>query len=124
MEWALVALFTIAAVLLIFSYYKNKQAQIVEQREIDTIYMTMMEEIGKLQNQVRSLELESEITAQMTGLAKEDLHLLRESLDLYKRGYTIEGIAGKMKLEQQEVEQLLEPYMSSKSEGRKVANEA
>lgn len=124
MEWALAVLFMIAAVLLIYSYYKSRQAVKVEQREIDTMYMSLMEEINKLQNQVRSLELESEITAGVAGIHKEDLQVLRDSLDLYRRGYTLEGISGKMQIELQEVEQILAPYLSTKSEGRKAANES
>lgn len=122
MGWALSALFIVAALLFVFSYYKSKQAAKAEQREIDTVYMSMMEEVNKLQGQIRSLELESEINAQRSGMTKEELHLLREILDLYKRNYTLEGIAAKFDLEQHEVEQLIAPYVT-KNEGRKVANE-
>ncbi|WP_449622449.1 hypothetical protein [Robertmurraya sp. Marseille-Q9965] len=122
MGWALSALFIVAALLFVFSYYKSKQAAKAEQREIDTVYMSMMEEVNKLQGQVRSLELESEINAQRAGMTKEELHLLREILDLYKRNYTLEGIASKFDLQQHEVEQLIAPYVT-KNEGRKVANE-
>lgn len=124
MEWALITLFVVAALLFIFSYFKNKQASKAEQREIDTIYMSLMEEVNKLQGQIRFLELENEIISQKTGISSEERMLLRELLDLYKRNYTIEGIAGKLKLDQTEVESLLEPYRQSKNEGRKVANES
>lgn len=123
MEWALTTLFVVAALLFLFSYFKNKQASNAEQREIDSIYMSMMEEINKLQNQIRSLELESEILSQKAGISSEDRDLLRELLDLFKRNYTIEGIAAKLKLEPTEVETLLAPYKQLKNEGRKVANE-
>lgn len=123
MEWALTTLFVVAALLFLFSYFKNKQASNAEQREIDSIYMSMMEEINKLQNQIRSLELESEILSQKVGISSEDRDLLRELLDLFKRNYTIEGIAAKLKLEPTEVETLLAPYKQLKNEGRKVANE-
>lgn len=124
MVWVIAALFLISAGLFIYSYLQNKQALKIEQREIDTIYMTMTDEINKLQTQIRKLELENEVFTQVSGIVKEELHLVRDMLDLYKRGYTIEGISGKMNIEQQKVEELLTPYMSSKSEGRKVANEA
>jgi Holliday junction resolvasome RuvABC ATP-dependent DNA helicase subunit len=124
MEWALTTLFVVAALLFIFSYFKNKQASKAEQREIDTIYMSMMEEVNKLQGQIRFLELENEIISQKTGISSEERMVLRELLDLYKRNYTIEGIAGKLKLDQSEVKSLLEPYIQTKNEGRKVANES
>jgi Holliday junction resolvasome RuvABC ATP-dependent DNA helicase subunit len=123
MVWALSALFIVAALLFLYSYYSSKRAQKAEQREIDTVYISMMEEVNKLQSKIRNLELESEINAQRAGMTKEDLHLLREILDLYKRNYTLEGIATKFQLEKQEVEQLIAPYMT-KNEGRKVANES
>lgn len=123
MEIVLVVLFVVAALLLLVSFYKNKQAVKVEQREIDTVYMSMMEEITKLQNQIRSLELDAEITAQAVGISRDNQLLLRELLDLYKRGYTVEGIASKLNLDQEEVAELLAPYKTSKNEGRKVANE-
>lgn len=124
MQFAVLSLFLVAALLLIFSYIKNRQFSKQEQREIDTIYMSMMDEVTKLQSQIRNLEIESEITAQKAGISREELVLLRDSLDLYKRGYTIEGIAGKMKLEVVEVEQLLTPYMTTKNEGRTIENES
>lgn len=124
MQWALLALFLVAALLLIFSYIKNIQSSKQEQREIDSIYMSMMEEVTKLQNQIRHLEIEGEIFSEKVGMGKEELLLLRDSLDLYKRGYTIEGIAGKMKVDAEEVEQLLAPYMNVKNEGRKIENES
>lgn len=124
MVWVVAALFLISAGLFLYSYLQNKQALKIEQREIDTIYMTMTDEINKLQTQMRKLELENEVFTQASGMVKEELHLVRDMLDLYKRGYTIEGIAGKMNIDQQKVEELLTPYMSAKNEGRKVANEA
>ncbi|GIN64396.1 hypothetical protein J27TS8_43890 [Robertmurraya siralis] len=122
MEWALTGLFVAAALLFMFSMYKNKQASKNEQREIDTVYMSMMEEINKLQNQIRDLALENEVFSQKVGLSEEERQLQRELLDLYKRNYTIEGIATKLQLEQVQVEELLAPYMSSKSEGRRGAH--
>ncbi|WP_019156780.1 hypothetical protein [Robertmurraya massiliosenegalensis] len=124
MAWALTGLFIVAAILLIFSMYKNKQASMIKQREIDTVYMSMMEEVNKLQNQIRVLSLENEVISQKAGLSNEERELLRELLDLYKRNYTIEGMASKFKLEPSEVEELLAPFSSSKKEGRKVANES
>ena len=126
MEWALIILFTIAALLLILSFIKTKQALKKEQREIDIVHFSVMEEINQLQNQIRNIELDGEITAQEAGIKKmssEERLLLRESLDLYKRGYSIEGIAAEKRMNENEIEHLLAPYLSSKDEGRYVANE-
>ncbi|MCM3585865.1 hypothetical protein M3182_08925 [Mesobacillus maritimus] len=127
MEWAIAILFGTAAVLLIVSFVKTKQSSQVEQREIDTVYVSLMEEINKLQEQLRNVELDAEITAQeaqIIGIHTKERVLLRELLDLYKRGYTMEGIAEKTQLNEKEVEYLLAPYMAAKSERRKVANDS
>lgn len=124
MEWTLTGLFIVAVLLLIFSMYKNKQASNIEQREIDTVYMTIMEEINKLQNEIRVLTLDNEILSQKAGLSCEERELRRKLLDLYMKNYKVEVMATKFKLEPSEVEKLLAPYMSLKKEGRKVANES
>lgn len=113
MIWAVAVLILIASGLLIYSYVKNKQAIMAEQREIDTIYITLTEEINKLQTKIRQLELENEIISQASGMMKEDLHMVREALDMYRRGYTVEGIADKLNMEANRVEALLSPYMST-----------
>ncbi|RND01346.1 hypothetical protein [Lysinibacillus halotolerans] len=124
MEWTLTGLFIVAILLFIYSMYKNKQATKIEQREIDTVYMTIMEEITKLQNEVQILNLENEILSQKAGLSNEERELQRKLLDLYKRNFKVEVMAAKLKLEPSEVEKLLAPYVSLKKEGRKVANES
>ncbi|MBD8027197.1 hypothetical protein H9636_11090 [Ureibacillus sp. Re31] len=124
MEWTLTGLIIVAVLLLIYSMYKNKQASKIEQREIDTVYMTIMEEITKLQNEIRVLTLENEILSQKVGLSNDERELQRKLLDLYNRNFKVEVMAAKLKLETSEVEKLLAPYTSLKQEGRKVANES
>lgn len=124
MEWTLIGLFIVAVLLLIFSMYKNKQASKIEQREIDTVYMTIMEEITKLQNEIRVLTMENDILSQKVGLSSEEKELQRKLLDLYMKNFKMEIIAARLKLETSEVENLLAPYMSLKKEGREVANES
>lgn len=126
MEWALAILFSTAVILLIVSFIKARNSSKVEQREIDSVYVSLMEEVNKLQEQLRTVELDAEITAQearVIGANSKERVLLRELLDLYKRGYTLEGIADKTQLNEKEVEYLLAPYMALKNERRKVANE-
>jgi hypothetical protein len=123
MEWVLAILFGTAALLLILSFFKTRQSSKAEIQKIDMIHMSVMEEIDKLQLQMRNMELDGEITAQELGiqvsLTKERL-LLRELLDLYKRGYSIESMAVKKQLNHNEIEQLLAPFLSSKDERRIV----
>ncbi|MBY0098597.1 hypothetical protein [Mesobacillus maritimus] len=127
MEWALGILFGTAVILLIVSFIKTGQAKKVEQREIDAVYVSLMEEMNKLQEQLRVVELDAEITAQearILGINSKERILLRELLDLYKRGYTLEGMAAQTQLNEKEIEYLLAPYKASKIERRKVANES
>ncbi|HWK23096.1 MAG TPA: hypothetical protein VNS08_08705 [Ureibacillus sp.] len=124
MEWALTGLFIVAVLLFIISMYKNKKSSNIEQREIDTVYMTIMEEVTKLQNDVRMLTLENEILSQKAGLSNDEIELRRKLLELYKKNFNVEVMAARLKLETSEVEKLLAPYKALNKEGRKVANES
>ncbi len=125
MELALAILFGVAIILLILSLFKRDQSGKTEQ-QIEQFSISFMEEIHQLQNQIRNIELDAEIAAQEPSLqprsAKQKL-LLREVLDLYRRGYSIEGIAAKTELSKDEIEGLLAPYMETRNERRKVAND-
>ncbi|WP_075981621.1 hypothetical protein [Bacillus massilinigeriensis] len=124
--WALTILFGISAALLIYSLVQIKQSSNKEQREIDSIYFSMMEEISKLQNHIRNLELDVEIISQNTenkAISNEERALLRELLDLYKRGYSVQSIAGEKNMNEVEVEQILAPYKASKKERSATVNE-
>jgi isochorismate hydrolase len=123
MEWVLGLLFGTASLLLIFSFIQNKQSAKTEQQKLDTMYLGMMEEINKLQIQMKNIEIDGEITAQEVDITPQERHLLREILDLYKRGYSMESIASKKQIDENEIQQLLAPYITSGNERRKVANE-
>lgn len=116
MEWALVILFGVAILLLILSFFKTKQSSKVDER-IEGISLNFMEEVHQLQEQIRNIELDAEITAQQAGVlaaSSEQRLLLREVLDLHKRGYSLDSIAVKKQLSQSEIERLLRPYMKNK----------
>ena len=118
MEWALVILFGVAILLLILSFFKTKQSSKVDER-IEGISLNFMEEVHQLQEQIRNIELDAEITAQQAGVlaaSSEQRLLLREVLDLHKRGYSLDSIAVKKQLSQSEIERLLRPYMKNKGE--------
>lgn len=124
MEWALAILFVTAICLLIFSLYKMKQTAVNEQKEIDGIYFSMLKENDALKNQMRNLELDIEVIAgQSLDMSSSNRILLRELLDLYKRGYTFEGIAAEKQMDENEVKQLLAPFSVSRTERSTVANE-
>ncbi|MCH1625698.1 hypothetical protein [Fredinandcohnia quinoae] len=126
MEWALVILFCGAICLLILSFYKSKQASKSDQRAIDLFSISVMEEINQLQSQLRNIEIDNEILAHETNVKTgntDEMLLLRDVLDLYKRGYSIEGIAAEKQQPESEIEKMLSPYMKSKIERRKIANE-
>ena len=113
MGWALTILFSAAVLLLILSYFKTWQTSKKEQ-QIEHISLTFMEEVNKLQQQIRNIEIDAEITAQEAGVlaaSSEKRNLLRDVLDLHKRGYSMESIAKKKQLTKYEVEHLLTPYM-------------
>ena len=125
MEWAIALLFAAAVVLLILSYSKNNQQSKSFEKQLEETTFTYMEEINKLQEQIRNLELDSEIIAVQAGLlngsGQRILH--REILDLYKRGYSAESIALKKQLSVDEIEQLLSPFKQLSNEGSNVAHD-
>jgi hypothetical protein len=126
MEWALAILLGAAVVLLILSFIKAKQSSKGVEQQIEEVSFTFTDELNKLQQQIRNIELDAEITVTESNLlANSSKHrqLLREVLDLHKRKYSFESIAMKTQLTMDEVEQLLTPYMKVKDEGSKVANE-
>lgn len=126
MGWALTILFSAAILLLILSYFKTWQTSKGEQ-QIEHISLTFMEEVHKLQQQIRNIELDAEITAQEAGVlaaSSEKRNLLRDVLDLHKRGYSMESIAKKKQLTKYEIENLLTPYIKNKSERGQIANDS
>jgi hypothetical protein len=116
MGWTLALLFGSAVLLFILSFIKAKQASEDMQQQIDQLSFSLLDEINKLKERVRNLELEAEITAHEAGISSRR-HLVREALDLYRRGYSFESIASKTQLTEAEIEQLLTPYMKPKNEG-------
>ncbi|MCM3214250.1 hypothetical protein [Niallia taxi] len=126
MEWTLAILFGAALLLLIASTIRSRRTAKAEQREIDMIHLSVTEELTQLQTQVRNLELDIEIIEKETGvrLSSADRVKLREVLDLHRRKYSIESIAGQKKLPVEQVEKMLAPFMMEKDERRPVVNEA
>lgn len=126
MEWALTVLFCAAILLLILSYVKTKQVSKKADREMEEVSFTFMDELTKLQQQIRNLEIDAEIRDLEDGITESTSKhrlLLREVLDLHKRGYSNESIAMKIRLTPNEVEKLLIPFTENRSERRKVAND-
>jgi hypothetical protein len=125
MEMALAILFGSATILLILSLASMKRASKVQKEQVDTYYVAMLEETSKLQEQIATMQLDGEITAQeagIVGMDSKERALLRELLDLHKRGYTIKSMASKTRLTETEIEQLLAPYISSTKERGNVSH--
>ena len=126
MEWAIALLFAAAVVLLILSFSKNNQQSKSFEKQLEETTFTYMEEINKLQEQIRNLELDCEIIAVQAGFVNgsgQQRILYREILDLYKRGYSAESIALKKQLSADEIEQLLSPFKQLSDEGSNVAHD-
>ncbi len=126
MEWAIAILFVVSIVLLIMSFRKSKDTSKAFEKQIEETSFTFMDEINKLQQQIRQLELDAEITVQEAGIhvgTSSYRQLLREILEMHRRGYSFDSIATKKQMNTDEVIQLLTPYIKSKDEGGKVAND-
>ncbi|MFC0561017.1 hypothetical protein [Halalkalibacter alkalisediminis] len=126
MEWTLSILFGGAVLLLILSFMKAKQEAKIEKSEIEQFSISMMEEMQQLEQKMRYLELDHEITAKEAGIkveASAQRAILREAIDLHRRGYSLEGIAAKTRKTESEIKLMLAPYMELPSERRKAAND-
>ena len=96
------------------------------EQHIDLLSSSFNDEVYQLQQKIRNIELDAEITAQEAGIlsgSSKQRILLRDVLDLHKRGYSFESIATQKKLTKNEIENLLAPYIKTKEERGKVANE-
>ncbi|WP_332631920.1 hypothetical protein [Halalkalibacter flavus] len=127
MEWTLAILFGSAILLLILSFSKTRQSQKAAQQELEQFSISIMEEVYQLQKKMRDFELDAEISANEKGkqsVSPKQRILMREVLDLHKRGYSLEGIATETELTENEVRLLLTPYLEEKDERRKVANDS
>ncbi|MBS4173028.1 hypothetical protein [Bacillus sp. FJAT-49736] len=125
MEWTLTILFVVSALLLIISILMTRQASKAEQKGIDMVHLSVMDDINNMQDSIRNIEFDLEIMAKEAGiqLSSEDRVFTREVLDLYNRKYSIESIAAQKKVSEDQIKEVLAPFLTSKDEGGKVANE-
>jgi hypothetical protein len=124
MEWTLIALIGISALLLIVSIAMNRKAEKQKHKEIDLVHVAVMKDIKDVYEQIRNIELDIEIVTKEAGiqLSPEEINLKREVLDLYKRKYSIQTIAEKKQVSETEVNELLAPYLTLRDERSKMAH--
>ncbi|WP_245645048.1 hypothetical protein [Peribacillus loiseleuriae] len=123
MEWTLALLFGAAVVLLILSFIKSKQVKQEKEQQMEQFTISFLKELNQLQQKIQDVEIDTEIIAQKTGLSKQRL-LLREVIDLHRRGYSLESITAKSQMTEDEIKRLLAPYIKSKVERSDVTNES
>jgi predicted Holliday junction resolvase-like endonuclease len=119
MGWVIAILFGSAIVLLILSFFKTTQSKSQLEQQIEHSSISLMNEVHELQKQIRTIELDAEITAKQSGAMEQTSQeriMLREVLDMQKRGYSTDSIAAKTGLKTYEVEEMLAPYMARKIE--------
>jgi hypothetical protein len=124
MEWTLIGLIGISALLLIVSIAMNRKAEKQKHKEIDLVHVAVMKDIKDVHEQIRNIELDIEIVTKEAGiqLSPEEINLKREVLDLYKRKYSIQTIAEKKQVSEREVNELLAPYLTLRDERSKMAH--
>lgn len=126
MEWALTILLCAAILLLILSFSASRKASEKQERDNEMLTASIMGEVKQLQERLRDIEFDTQIIAEEAHLksTSEQRLILREVLDLYNRKYSIESIASKTEMSEQEVERLLAPYKATLRKGRNEANES
>lgn len=125
MGWTLAGLCVISALLLIYSIAKSTKATKKEHQAIDLVHIEVMKDINALQESIQNIKLDLEVVMKEAGVQStpDEILLMREILDLYKRNYSIESIAAMKQVSEEEIKLRLAPYLTSKGERRKVANE-
>lgn len=123
MGWTIVILLLIAIALLVMSFVKNNQNEKTIEQQIDQMTYTFKDEIYQLQQHLRDVEIDGEITAHVSGnpISSADRSLLRELLNLQRRGYSLETIASKKQLSIAEIERLIAPYVKKNERGEGVS---
>ncbi|GER66585.1 hypothetical protein BpJC7_01620 [Weizmannia acidilactici] len=123
MGWILAILFAVSAVLFIMSMAKARSHAKDEHREVEMVHLSLMDEINSLKDSIRNVELDMEILEKESGiqLSMAEKQFKREVLDLYRRNYSIESIAGKKQVSVSQIQDILAPYMAEKNERSKVA---
>ncbi|GAE30583.1 hypothetical protein [Halalkalibacter hemicellulosilyticus] len=125
MGWALLLIFIVAIILLCWSLFSKEQS--AEKKQMEQFSVSVMQEVDHLQQQIRDLELDQDIIAQeakVPSKTSQERKVLRELLDLHRRGYSMEGIAHEKGLTENEVILLLTPYIEVKQERRQAANDS
>ncbi len=123
MGWTIVILLLIAIALLVMSFVRNNQNEQTIEQQIDQMTYTFKDEIYQLQQNLRNVEIDGEITAHVSGnpISNADRSLLRELLNLQRRGYSLETIASKKQLSIEEIERLIAPYVKKNERGEGVS---
>ena len=123
MGWTIVILLLIAIALLVMSFVRNNQNEKTIEQQIDQMTYTFKDEIYQLQQQSAHVEIDGEITAHESGnpISNADRSLLRELLNLQRRGYSLETIASKKQLSIEEIERLIAPYVKKNERGEGVS---
>ncbi|MCA1055744.1 hypothetical protein LCM10_12175 [Rossellomorea aquimaris] len=124
MGWVITMLFGTAVVLLILSFIKTTHSKSQLEQQMELVSISVRNEVHELEKQIRNMQLDAEITAQQSGameMSSDERIMLRDMLDMHKRGYSIESIAGKKKISPLEAERMLTPFMERKAERSMVA---
>ncbi|MCM3003524.1 hypothetical protein [Priestia koreensis] len=115
-------LFAVAIILLLLSFRRTRQSHSQMEQNLEQMTLSFGREVNDLQDRIREVELDSVITAHQSNawdLDSEDRIVLREMLDMNKRGYSYESISRKIKkFSPEQVEDLLSPYDKKKKEER------
>ncbi|WP_413375331.1 hypothetical protein [Alkalihalobacillus sp. 1P02AB] len=120
----IIVLLAIAIGLLVVSMFKSGNTEKEDER-MEALKISFLEEVQQVQQEIRNVELDLQLLAKDAGVdlgSERERKIKRDLLDLYKRGYSMEGIANEKRLPKEDVENLLSPYVRTKNEGGKVVN--
>ncbi len=121
-EIAIIILFSIAILLFVLSFFRRDRTTEIE-KQLENISITYMQEMYQLKKKIRLLEEELLVNHQRSPFLKQSKsaakqQLLKEVVNYYEQGDSVEEIAKATGLTIDEVQSLLIPYLQvGKEEG-------
>lgn len=112
MEWFIISLLSLSAILFLLSFFQKDSTEAVE-KQVENMSIQLMQEIYYLKKKVNALEEEYMIDSGNLSGADRKKDIYRQSLTrddvlaMYEEGYSVEDIASMTDSDSNDIEELL-----------------
>jgi len=117
MNLAIIIILVIAIGLIIFSYIKQLEQTKNLQKQIDHVTFLVTDELYKMNNSVKDIQLDLEITTneeKTIEMADSTRSTIKKMILMQRSGYSVDSIAEECNLPKEEVVRVLAPYKESR----------